>query len=69
MDPALLEYRIDLILHGLFYLFLLVFTIHTVILGYHWFTYGRSRQVSMLALAVYLIGGAFLFLTMGAIFI
>ncbi len=49
---------------GLFYLLLFVFVIQTVMLAYHWFAYGASKQVSLLALAVYLGGGAVLFLTL-----
>ena len=52
----------DQILQGLFFFLLLIFTIYGVVLGYHWFTFGNSRHTSMIALSVYLIGGAILFL-------
>ncbi len=47
----------------LFFVLLLIFTIQSVILAYHWFTFGDSRKMSLTALAVYLTGGAVLFLT------
>lgn len=48
---------------GLFYILLLAFVMQTIFLAYHWFTYGSSRQISLIALAVYLSGGAILLLT------
>lgn len=50
-------------MQGLFYFLLLAFTIHTLFLAYHWFAYGNSKQVSLVALATYLSGGAILLLT------
>lgn len=47
-----------------FYVLLLVFTIYTVFLAYHWFGYGNKKQTALLALAVYMLGAAVLFLTM-----
>lgn len=53
---------------GLFFLLLFIFTLQALFLGYHWFSYGSSRSVSLIALAAYLTGGAVLFITMaGAI--
>lgn len=46
------------------YISLLVFTIYTVILGYHWFSYGASRKTSMSAMIVFLVGAAGLFITL-----
>lgn len=51
-------------IEGLFYILLFIFTIHTVFLGYHWFTYGNNRRISTIALATYLAGGAVLFMTL-----
>ena len=48
---------------GLFYVLLFIFALQTLFLAYHWFTYGSSRQISLIALAVYLSGGAILLLT------
>lgn len=48
----------------LFYILLLVFVVQSIVLGYHWFTYGSSRRISLVALAVYLLGGAVLFVTL-----
>jgi hypothetical protein len=50
----------------LYFVLLLFFTIHAVILGYHWFTYGSSKHISMTALCIYLSGGALLLLTLSA---
>lgn len=47
----------------IFYVLLLAFTVHAVVLSYHWFTYGSSRSLSLTALAIYLCGGAILLLT------
>ena len=49
---------------GFFYLMLLAFAIHAIFVSYHWFSYGSSRSVSLIALAFYLGGGAMLLLTM-----
>lgn len=49
---------------GTFYVLLFLFTLHVVVLGYHWFSYGTRKRMSMLALATYLIGGAVLFLVL-----
>jgi hypothetical protein len=48
----------------LFYVLLLFFVIQGAILGYHWFKYGTSYHISLIALVTYLAGGAFLFLTL-----
>jgi hypothetical protein len=47
----------------LFFVLLLAFALHALFVAYHWFTYGSSKQVSLLSLAVYLAGGAILLLT------
>ncbi|MCA9363944.1 hypothetical protein KC727_01885 [Candidatus Kaiserbacteria bacterium] len=47
---------------GIYYVLLLVFVIHVLILAYHWFSYGTSKTTSLTALATYLLGGAVLFL-------
>ncbi len=49
---------------GGFYILLLIFTIQTVFLGYHWFTFGSNKQMSLLAFAIYLGGGAILLITL-----
>jgi NADH:ubiquinone oxidoreductase subunit 3 (subunit A) len=48
----------------LFYIVTLLFTIFSVASVYHWFTYGSSKSVSTLSLAVYLIVAAPLFIVM-----
>lgn len=48
----------------IFFVLILFFTIHGTFLAYHWFTYGTSKQISLIALATYLTGGAVLFLTL-----
>lgn len=49
---------------GLFYGLLFIFTIHAIFLVFHWFNYGNDKRISLIALAIYLIGGAILFLTL-----
>lgn len=48
----------------LFFGLLLVFSLYGVFLAYHWYTFGSDNQTSTIALAVYLLGGAILFLTL-----
>jgi uncharacterized protein YacL len=67
ITPELFEANLNLVLHGIFFFLLLIFTIHTILLGYHWFTYGMKRHTSLLALCIYLSGGALFFLIMGAL--
>lgn len=52
--------------HAIFYILLLCFSVYGLFLGYHWFTFGTSRNTSTIALAVYLLGGAVLFLTLAS---
>ena len=42
----------------LFFVIVLFFLVFTLMLGYHWFTYGTSRQSAMLTLAIYLLASA-----------
>lgn len=56
-------------LQGTFFFLLFIFTIYTVILGYHWYTYGRSKKTTTTLLATYLIGGIFCFVLMGTFLI
>ncbi len=46
----------------LFYFLVIFFMIHAVVLAYHWKNFGDSKKVTVSALAVYLMGGAILFL-------
>jgi hypothetical protein len=57
--PALIVLGIEF----LFYVLLLAFVVHAIVLGYHWFMYGNNPKINMLALCIYLCGGAVLFLT------
>lgn len=50
---------------GMFYILLFIYTISVVIYAYHWFTYGTDSRMNMISLAVYLLGGAILFITFG----
>ncbi len=54
------------VIQGTFYILLFFFSVYGIFLGYHWFTFGTKRATSMLALAVYLLGGAVLFLTLAS---
>lgn len=42
----------------LFFVITLFFTIFTLMITYHWFTYGTSRKSATLTLAVYLLAAA-----------
>lgn len=53
-------------IEGMFFVLLFFFSIYGIFLAYHWFTFGTSRHTSTIALAVYLLGGAVLFLTLAA---
>ncbi len=59
-------FTIDIIQVGqvFFYCILFFFAVYGLFLGYHWFSFGTSRNTSTIALAVYLLGGAVLFLTL-----
>jgi hypothetical protein len=59
-DPI---YLLSVAMEGGFYVLLFIFTLHALFLGYHWFTFGAKKQTSMLALSIYLSGGAILLLT------
>jgi len=50
-------------MQGLFFILLLFFAIQALFLAYHWFAYGNNKIVSMIALAIYLFGGATLLIT------
>lgn len=64
MQPTInLHELLRIAVEGGYYVLLLIFVIQTVFLGYHWFTFGSSRRISMIALSVYLLGGAILLIT------
>lgn len=50
-----------------FFILLFFFSVYAIFLSHHWFTYGTSRKTSMLALAIYLGGGAILFMILGGV--
>lgn len=58
-NPTMLHLAFELF----FYVLLLAFVVQACFLGYHWFTYGSERRISMIALCTYLCGGAILLLT------
>jgi hypothetical protein len=51
-------------LHALFYIVTLLFVFYSVCIAFHWFSYGSSKSMSMLSMAIYLIVSAPLFLAM-----
>jgi hypothetical protein len=57
-------YLLSTFMEGGFYVLLFIFTLHAVFLGYHWFTFGASKRTSMIALSIYLSGGAVLLITL-----
>lgn len=52
------------LLHLIFYVVALIFTLYSVILAYHWYFYGTSKKISTLSLSIYLLGSAALFIAM-----
>ncbi|NCN52389.1 hypothetical protein GW943_01105 [Candidatus Parcubacteria bacterium] len=58
---ASLTTLIQLGAQGIFYILLLIFAIHLLILSYHWFTYGTSRASGLTALFIYLGGSVLCF--------
>ncbi len=58
------EIIFDLILRGVFFFLLLMYTIYGVILGYHWFSYGERRAVALGTMGIYLGIGASCFALM-----
>ena len=56
-----------LLMRGAFFFLLFVCLIYTLLLTYHWFTYGASHKTTMTALIIYLSGVAVCFLTMGSL--
>ena len=47
---------------GIIYLTMLGLAIYTLVLGYHWFSYGASRKTSMSAFVIFIAGSALLVL-------
>lgn len=64
MQPVTLNTTIDVtwFFQIAFFVVLLIFILHVATLAYHWFTYGENKKLSTTALAIYLVGGAVLFL-------
>jgi hypothetical protein len=46
----------------LFYICIGIFALQSLFFAYHWFTYGSSKRISVTALAIYLSGGAVIFM-------
>lgn len=53
-----------LLLEGTFYITAIIFTIYTLFLVYHWYGYGTDKTTPTVALAVFLLGSAPLFIVM-----
>ncbi len=64
--PFELSVDITRVAQVMFYILLFFFSVYALFLGYHWFTFGTSKQTSTIALAIYLLGGAVLFLTLAS---
>ncbi len=58
------DIALNLMLRGSFFILLMIFTVHGLILAYHWFTYGTTYKTAMTGVFLYLIGGTFCFLLM-----
>ena len=64
--PFTFTFDFPFIALGVFYVLLGIFSMYGVFLAYHWYAYGTSKNTSTVALAVYLLGGAVLFITLAA---
>ena len=60
------SFDLPAIMQGLFFILMFFYAVYGLFLGYHWFTFGTSKNTSTIALAVYLGGGAILFLTLAS---
>lgn len=63
MEPTF-ALNIAAIAEGVFFFLLFIFSVYGLFLVYHWYTFGTSKSTSLVALTVYLVGGAILFLTL-----
>lgn len=59
----------NLLMRGTFFFLLFACLIYTLLLAYHWLTYGASHKTTVTALIIYLSGVAVCFLTMGSLVI
>ncbi len=64
--PIAFTFSFPLIAQSIFFVLLGLFSIYGIFLAYHWFAFGTSKNTSTIALAVYLLGGAVLFITLAA---
>ena len=66
MNTINTEALLSMGIEGIFYILVIAFSIHALILGFHWLSYGEKRSVAITALATYLTGGAFLLITISS---
>ena len=62
MEQILIETGLESGLQLLFYALVILFLLHALALAYHWANFGDSKSMTVIALAIYLAGGAILFL-------
>ncbi len=60
METAIVE-TLSRGLELIFYILVLISALHTLILAYHWFSYGSSMRVSTTACIIYGMGHVFFF--------
>ena len=48
----------------LFYLATIIFTIHVIVIAYHWFTFGTERKIPTIAVSVYIGIGALILIAL-----
>ncbi len=66
MQALPLSDMIGMGIQGIFYVLALVFVIQALFLGFHWINYGEDKKVAVTALAVFLMGGAALLITIAS---
>jgi hypothetical protein len=58
----MISFDLSLLFELSFFIALLLFTIHAIVITYHWLSYGAKRSQSLLSIGIYLCGGMFLLL-------
>lgn len=64
IDFSLPNELIDKAIQLIFFVTIIIFTVYSFFLGYHWVTYSLKKSVSSLALSIYLLVSAVFILSM-----
>lgn len=61
--------NMEIFLQGTFFLLLLVFTVYSSFMAYHWYAYGTSKKTATEVLALYLVVAMMCFIAMTVVLI